>query len=217
MLLIPGWATDCGIFDPLDIRFNYLLPLDPSPAGFGEDLIKAIRGNNLKKISVLGWSMGAFMACDLLPEYGDCINEIFLVSARKRYAKIQNENIKILLMRSRKAFLRKFYHDCFSEEENDALSWFKENLLKDYLEEMELKQLLEGLDYLSGRRIDASALEGARVTFVHGREDKIAPIKEVMELKAEAPRARYIFIEGAGHMPFLTQKFKRIFDNESML
>ena len=212
ILLIPGWATDFRIFAPLDIRFNYLFPDDFSPFGFGADLARAMSESGMKKVSVLGWSMGAFVACDLLPKYAELVDEVILVGARIHYPKAENEKIKDLLIKNSKAFLYKFYRDCFSAEDKGAFTWFKENLLEDYLERTDLKNLFEGLDYLSARRMETSRLEDVNVTFVHGKLDKIAPLKEAEELKRALPSARAFYIEGAGHMPFLSQKFKRIFD-----
>ncbi|MBU0880591.1 MAG: alpha/beta hydrolase [Candidatus Omnitrophica bacterium] len=62
MLLIPGWATDYRIFNNLNIKYNYLLPVEFSPFMFSEDLLAAMKENGIKKISVLGWSMGGFIA-----------------------------------------------------------------------------------------------------------------------------------------------------------
>ncbi|MDP2912436.1 MAG: alpha/beta fold hydrolase [Candidatus Omnitrophota bacterium] len=41
MLLIPGWAADSGIFEPLDLPFNYFLPENISPLIFDEEFIKS--------------------------------------------------------------------------------------------------------------------------------------------------------------------------------
>ena len=214
ILLIPGWATDCRIFDSLDMRFNYLMPTIFSPIGFTDDLMEAMKDNGIKKISILGWSMGAFIACDIMKKHRDIIDEVILAGARKKYEKTQNEKIKTFLVKNRKGFLYKFYQDCFSGEDSRSLGWFEEHLLKDYLEVMSLEHLVEGLDYLSEHHIDASALEGSKVTFIHGREDRIAPIEEAMELVKEAPQARGVWMEKSGHIPFLSQKFKRVFNDK---
>ena len=66
ILLIPGWATDWRIFERLDIPFNYLLPKRVSPSE-AKKIINHIPGKLRKAgISVLGWSMGGFIAADLI-------------------------------------------------------------------------------------------------------------------------------------------------------
>jgi pimeloyl-ACP methyl ester carboxylesterase len=210
MLLIPGWATDYRIFNALNINYNYLLPVEFSPSIFCEDLLAAMEANGIKKISVLGWSMGGFIACDILSKYRDRVNEVIFVGVRRRYEKANNEKIKILLIKDRKAFLYKFYNDCISVD-SEAYKWFRAYLLKDYLESMKLDYLLDELDYLSEHQIEPKYLEGVKVTFVHGRKDRIAPIEEAMVLKEALPQARFISIEDAGHIPFFTQEFNRLF------
>ncbi|MBU0895916.1 MAG: alpha/beta hydrolase [Candidatus Omnitrophica bacterium] len=210
MLLIPGWATDYRIFNNLNIKYNYLLPVEFSPFMFSEDLLAAMKENGIKKISILGWSMGGFIACDIVSKYRDCVDEVIFVGVRRRYEKANNEKIKILLNKDRKAFLYKFYNDCISAD-SEAYKWFRAHLLKDYLESMPLDYLLGELDYLSEHQIEPKYLEGLKVIFVHGRKDRIAPIEEAMALKEALPQARFISIEGAGHIPFFTQEFNRLF------
>jgi len=210
MLLIPGWATDYRIFNTLDLNYNYLLPVEFSPYGFCEDLLMAMKGAGIKKISVFGWSMGGFVACDLVSKYRECVSELIFVGARREYEKASNEKIKRLLIKNRKAFLYKFYNDCISAD-SEAYKWFRTHLLKDYLERMKLDYLLDELDYLSEHRIEPGRLEGVKVTFIHGEKDGIAPIDEAMALKETLPQARFIPIEGAGHVPFFAQEFNRFF------
>ncbi len=206
-LLIPGWATDHRIFGAMDIGYNYMLPVEFSPFGFCEGLLEAMEENSVKKISVLGWSMGGFIACDLLSKHRDRVDEIILVSVRRGYEKADNEKIKQFLVKNRKGFLRKFYNDCLPGRGCAADKWFRSGLLKDYLKRMELSRLLEGLDYLSERRIEPESLKGVKVTLIHGRDDKIAPIKEALELKEDMPQARFIPMERAGHIPFFEPEF----------
>ncbi|MBN2453824.1 MAG: alpha/beta hydrolase [Candidatus Omnitrophica bacterium] len=214
ILLIPGWATDHRIFGSLDLPFNYLLPVEYSPFNFAGDLLSAMKKNGLKKISALGWSMGAFVICECLKQCVGAVDGVALVSARRAYERPDNENIKLLLMKNRKGFLRKFYSDCFPAAARDAYNRMKEGLLKDYCEGMELGRLVEGLDYLSSRRIDPRSLEGVPVKFIHGREDRIAPMEEAEAIKDELPQADFIVLDGEGHMPFLAKDFKRIFDEQ---
>jgi pimeloyl-ACP methyl ester carboxylesterase len=112
MLLIPGWATDYRIFDTLKINYNYLLPVEFSPFNFCDDLLAAMKDNDIKKISVLGWSMGGFVACDLMSKCRDRVNEIIFVGIRRRYEKVNIDKIKTFLVRNKKTFLHKFYNDC---------------------------------------------------------------------------------------------------------
>ncbi|MBI5123791.1 MAG: alpha/beta hydrolase, partial [Candidatus Omnitrophica bacterium] len=149
ILLIPGWASDYRIFSRLDLPLNYLVPTRFSPFNFEEGLLQSLEKNGLKKISILGWSMGAFLATDLLSHNRDRIDELILVGARKKYEKHGIDKIKMVLEKNKDAFLYKFYNECFSRDEKKAINWFKKTLLRDYLNGFTLDSLLEGLEYLS--------------------------------------------------------------------
>lgn len=209
-LLIPGWASDWRIFNTMNLDSNYLVPNVSLPFDFDKGLSGALEQNGLKKITVIGWSMGGFIAYGLLSKYRDIIDEAILISVRRRYEKESIENIKIYLKKNARAFLCKFYKDCFSPNESERLAWFKDNLLKEYLDLMDLDMLLEGLDYLSGAEIDTVNTGSTKLKLIHGDEDKIAPIKDAYELKRSMPKAEFIVVSGSGHMPFLNSNFKRI-------
>jgi pimeloyl-[acyl-carrier protein] methyl ester esterase len=214
ILLIPGWATDYRIFGSLDIRANYLIPVKFSPFDFEKDLLEAMSKNKLKSISIIGWSLGGFTAFDFLSKNKDKVDSVTFVSVRGGYKKEEIEGTRNYLNKNKTAFLYKFYNDCFSGNERDRLSCFKKGLMKNYLNEMSLETLFEGLDYLSASRITPQALKPGKVRFVHGAEDRIAPVKEAIELKDDMPGVELIVMEKTGHMPFLSESFKNIFDHE---
>lgn len=210
ILLIPGWATDYRIFVDLDLGFNYLLPLKFSPFDFEKGLKKAMEEYKLKKISMLGWSMGGFIASEFASRHRDNVDEIIFVSVREKYDPAEIEYIKMYLRKNCRGFLYKFYESCFSEFERARFGWFKNNLLKDYIDQISADILFEGLDYLSGRQFDTGGLRGQKVKFIHGEEDKVAPISEALKLKEGLPQAEFISLEKCGHIPFLNTDFNSI-------
>src|SRR3989338_3625511 len=94
-LLIPGWASDWRIFNTLNLNSNYLVPTAFSPFDFDKGLLDILKQNGLKKIAVMGWSMGGFIAYDLLSKYQDIVSESILISVSRRYEKENIEGIKI--------------------------------------------------------------------------------------------------------------------------
>ena len=207
MLLVSGWATDHRIFDLLDIKYNYLIPTDFSPFKLADDLPAALKENKIARVSMLGFSMGAFVIWDMLPRHEDMIDEVYLVSARRTYSRDNNETIKTILGRNKRGFLRKFYSDCFSENDKGSFEIFKRDLMKVYFEEMDLAHLFEGLDYLSSHRIEPHRGKNVKIRFVHGAEDRIAPIEEIKELVGQMPGVEFVPVEGAGHIPFFSPDF----------
>jgi pimeloyl-ACP methyl ester carboxylesterase len=213
ILLIPGWATDWRIFERLDIPFNYLLLKRVSPSE-AKKIINHIP-NELRKtgISILGWSMGGFIAADLIIENPNVFEKIVLVSMRQRYDANGIEHIRACLKRNARAYLHSFYSRLFSQDEKENKEWFK-GLSKKYLEDIGSLYLLEGLDYLSNIVLKTGLLNNPNVTFIHGENDSIAPIEEAALAISRAPLTRAIFIKGACHLPFLRKEFTEVFKEE---
>ena len=200
--LIPGWATDYRIFDSLNLEFNYLLPFNFSPFAFEDNLLNALKERRIDKVSLLGWSLGGFLAAEFAAKYPNLVEELVLISIRKKYKKKDIAGIKELLKKSKRGYLYKFYTQCFSGRK--SLSWFKKNLLKTYCEEFDLEYLLGTLDYLGKAKINTQGLAGVeRIKIIHGESDRIAPINEGREVQEAITGAELITIENSGHIPFL--------------
>lgn len=193
IILLPGWATDRRIFKTVESS-------------------RIFRQKPADKISLLGWSLGGFMAAEFASKYPDTVDELILVSIRIRYDPARLADIKRLLVKDKKAYLYKFYLESFSGEDNEGLDWFKKNLLKSYLQDMKTEDLIRGLDYLSQASIDHERLRRVeRIRIFHGTEDTIAPLKEAEEIGSRLPQAKFIPISGAGHCPFLSRGFRDMF------
>jgi pimeloyl-ACP methyl ester carboxylesterase len=208
LVLVPGWATDRRIFAALDLEFNYILPGNCAAGDFTKECARAMDGAKIDTASVLGWSLGGFLAGDLFKACPGRIEELILVGMREKYDASQLSAVRAYLARSRPGYLNKFYAECFSENEKDLLRRFREDLVKSYLREMETGVLLEGLDYLERARLDTESLRRADVRFVHGSLDRIAPAEGIVRLAERLPAAALTVIEGAGHAPFLRADFR---------
>lgn len=206
LVLIPGWASDYRIFAPLNLDFNYLLPQEFSPYTFAQGLLEALKRYNIKKISLFGWSLGGFLASEFAAKYASLIDELILVSIRKRYKREILAEIKKCLSKNKKGYLYKFYVQCFFQKKQ--MHWFKENLLKEYCEKLELNYLFQSLDYLENTDIKPEQLNNIkRVKIIHGENDCIAPVQEAMDIKNSLPQAKLIRIKDTGHIPFLRENF----------
>lgn len=208
VVLIPGWASDYRIFATLDLRFNYLIPRDCSPFSFEKSILAALKENSIKKISLFGWSLGGFVASEFASKYANLINEIILVSIRKRYKVEELIKIKEYLNKTKKGYIYKFYTQCFFEK--NQMNWFRKRLLKLYCKELSLDNLLKGLKYLENAEIKPAMLNDIKkITIIHGEHDSIAPMGEAIDIKDKIPRAKFVCIKDAGHIPFLSDDFKR--------
>jgi len=212
LVLLPGWASDGRIFGNLDLDYNYLIPLRTALTTFEKDLANLLRKQSLSKISLLGWSLGGFLACDFARKFPDRVNELILLGIRERFKDSVLKDAEEALRKNRRAYLYRFYLNCFSDADHESLSWFKKNLLTDYLAGMDLKTLVRGLNYLGRCRIEPSLLAGIKkIAIFHGSQDKIAPLGEALNIKSRLPGARFVRMEKLGHIFFLNPKFKENF------
>lgn len=214
LVLIPGWAFDYRIFSTLDLSYNYLLPTKFYPFSFAEDLLAILNKESIEKISLLGWSLGGFLAGDFARKNPERVDELILLSIRKNYEPRALKEIETKLKKNKPAFLYKFYQECFSLQDKESFVWFRKNLLKDYIREMNLKDLISGLDYLSGASLQMESLNRLkRIRIFQGKEDRIAPLPEALKLKVNLPQVEFVCIPQAGHLPFLNPQFKQRFNH----
>lgn len=204
IVLIPGWATDYRIFDKLRLKFNYIIPVSFSPWDFAESLADFLLKNNIRTISLFGFSLGGFVAAEFSSQYPELINSLILVSIRKKYKVDEIEDVRKNLKKNKKAYLYKFYKLSFYKREE--LLKFKDTLLKFYLDNLQLNYLLNTLDYLGGSVMRPDKFETVKdIKIIHGEEDYIAPIKEAIQLKNNLDSARLITFKETGHNPFFKE------------
>jgi len=201
IVLIPGWATDHRIFDKLDIDYDYIVPTELDPETFNEDLLKYAVENNKHKFSLFGWSMGGNIAAKFADENPLFVEKIMLASVKEKYDRTSIENIKKLIHEGKKAYLYKFYADCFAPAEKEQYLAFKSSLQKEYLEKDE-DYLIKGLDYLVDNPIDIKRLLDKDVEFIYGGNDRIVQVTDVLKMKNSLPKAKFTLHQTKGHMPF---------------
>jgi len=202
IVLLPGWATDHRIFEKLDIAYNYIIPVEFEPDSLPYDLVQYLQNNDFRSVSIYGWSLGGFAGADFAVKYPYMVDEIILAGVKEKYQKEGIDKIKGLLSENRKAYLYKFYRDCFSAKDKDPYIWFKETLMADYLSSFDEEKLIKGLDYLLNMPLNLEELGKMNPRFVYGAADKIVPAAEVMALKKKIPSAEFVFVDGKGHFTF---------------
>jgi pimeloyl-ACP methyl ester carboxylesterase len=218
ILLIPGWALDSKIFGCcrdktrhvstignqknlfLDVKYNYIILEYINPNNCLDDILNIMKKFKLEKISVLGLSLGGYIAYNFAKEHPQKIDEIILVGMREKYSLQEIEKVKLYLTKNKKLYLEKFYKNCFSVSQNNDWEYFENNLLEYYLNKFSLDELLMGLDYLGKQKLEPEILKNINVTFVNGKNDVIAPINDIMNFKNKLKEAKYIFLDNIGHI-----------------
>lgn len=206
IVLVPGWASDYRVFDNLELDFNYLVVVDFLPDFFKKELVSSLKLHGLSRVSLIGWSLGGFAACEFSSEYSSYVEKLFLVSVRQKYEKAEIELIKERVRKNRKGYLRRFYSQCFHDP--FLREYFEKEFAKRYYRDLNQECLIKGLDYLAKEAVRTEGLENLEnVKIVHGEFDNIAPLEEARNIADGLPRADFIVVKGAGHMPFLRKDF----------
>jgi len=215
LVLIPGWATDWRIFDGLELDYNYLYPTKLDIADFNQALFSRMEQLKISKISMFGFSLGGFLATEFAASHPEKIAKLILLGVRKRYDPQLLKDIKRQIRYFRRPWLYKLYLNCFSKADTSGWEWFRKNLLKEYLDKFNSDGLIRGLDYLSSHALNLEILKRIEdVRIFHGSDDLIAPVKEVLEIKADLPQAKFTLLADRGHLFFLSGDFRERFYNE---
>lgn len=174
------------------------MPVLFHPFDFQEKLLQIIQAQKISKISLVGFSLGGFIAADFAAKYPDLVDDVCLVGIRKQYPRKNLDMVAGLLRKNKTIFLHGFYRQCFYEKK--AWEWFKQNLLKDYCQNFDEEYLLQGLLCLEQAYIDVEKLQIVKnVRILHGQHDKIAPLSEAREIAGQLPQSTFVRFETAGH------------------
>ena len=210
LVIVPGWGFDGRVFAGLDWPYEWQVADGDSILSPTDRVEQIVGGLKSEKVSLLGWSMGGFAACEFAGRRPELVDEVVLVGMRRKYDQGELADMRRGLEKNRAACLKRFYRRCFAKEEMGRYQWFKGTLLEHYLETLSAERLVGELDWLGQAEMrpdDLGQIETIR--FVHGSDDAIAPIEEVRELVDCMPQAQLIAFEQTGHLPFLRDDFTR--------
>jgi len=217
LVLLPGWATDHRIFLRLNLDYNYLKAEIFNPFNFKELLVNELNSLGIAKASLFGWSQGGFACAEFTSQYPQKVDELILLGVKSGYDTEILKGLEVKLKKNSKAYLYKFYLECFAQEDKAALDWFREHLLEDYVNGFTFEELKLGLDYLSKAVLNAGlSLETGKIRFFHGDKDKIAGFNEAQKLGPIFPKAEFSCIRGTGHLVFLHPRFRQVFYQDAL-
>lgn len=202
VLFLPGWGFSGQILDVAEKRFPWSRPVAPlDPATALSEILAFLAENNCDTVQLVGWSMGAFLACDFASAFPQKVASLTVLGMRALWPSAEISAIRVALAADPLLFLRDFYRKSllgykkeylrFAAEQQDAL-----------MESLDMQVLGRGLDYLAQWRMPVQGMQ-CPVFCWHGRRDIIAPVTE----QGIIPGASATIIEHGGHALFFGREF----------
>jgi pimeloyl-ACP methyl ester carboxylesterase len=210
MVLLPGWATDGRIFEGVLPGVTAVTTGPLRPEGFSRRLAAFLGRAAGGAVTVVGWSLGGFLAAEFAREYPDRVRRVVLVGIRREYPEGDVAGVLRSLSADPGACLTAFYTRCFFPSQVPAYRRFRAGLQATYLREMDGGSLREGLSYLAGARLSGGTLPACPVAIVHGEKDVVAPLAEAEGVAREGGNATFHPLPGAAHAAFLADGFRAV-------
>jgi len=210
LVLLPGWATDGRIFEGVLPGVAAVTTGPLRPEGFSRRLAAFLDRTARGPVTVVGWSLGGFLAAEFAREYPDRVRRVVLVGIRREYPEGDVGAVLRSFSADPGGCLSGFYAQCFFPSQMPAYRRFRAGLQAAYLREMDGGALREGLSYLAGARLSGETLPVCPVAIVHGEKDVIAPLAEAEGVAREGANATFHPLPGAAHAAFLADGFRAV-------
>ena len=210
MVLLPGWATDRRIFEGALPGVTAVTTGPLRPEWFSRRLAAFLDRTAHGPVTVVGWSLGGFLAAAFAREYPDRVRRVVLVGIRREFPEGDVAGVLRSLSADPGACMTAFYAKCFFPSQMPAYRRFRAGLQAAYLREMDGGALREGLSYLAGARLSGETFPACPVAIVHGENDVVAPLAEAEGVAREGGNATFHPLPGAAHAAFLADGFRAL-------
>jgi pimeloyl-[acyl-carrier protein] methyl ester esterase len=190
------------------------------------DIHQILSSIGILKFSLIASSMGGLVALELYRMVPQDIMRISLVGVISKFAKGPNYPAGLELDKIRTlsrqfdgdyaSILDIFFRSLFTmkERESDRFKWFKQMRAKEPLpQQIALKYFLDILEKTDLRDRVASVI--CPLQFITGTDDYICPRAIMDWVAGHAHNARFSFIDGCGHLPFLVkaEEYNRLLED----
>lgn len=201
-VFLPGWGFDGRILRLLKPSPDWIYPetfLEPDT--IEQDILHLVAECNIKRIRIVGWSMGAMLGLDFAAKYPEKVGSLILVSLRSHWPEHEIKKLQVEFAENPEDFLKGFYRKCFLGDK-EYYRIFCKTLEPLYLNaaDMNIERLQRGLKFLE-KYAFPSPVPGIPVRLIHGKQDIIAPVAEMPILKG----SKVELIENSGHAAFLAE------------
>jgi len=185
-LFISGWA---GFRQALDVpqEWHFIVPF----IDFDEEGILKLLSNKSGSI-LIGWSTGGHIVLKNLDFFSERFEKIIIVAGFKRFTNYVNQRI-----------IRKMIQKMEIEPESVIKEFLKNVGAKPYVpENIDKKTMIKGLEFLINSNFINQNIIFKNLTFIHGREDIILPLKALYDLKALFKGCSFFVVEGSHWINF---------------
>jgi pimeloyl-[acyl-carrier protein] methyl ester esterase len=226
LVLLPGWGMDATVWEPIaaGLAQHYeLILIDwyraQTVGDFKTGAVEAIERKVAGRFAVLGWSLGSLVALELTKEYRDRLDHLIIFSGTSRFTLDRSSGyiagwpkpvlnkMQFNLGKDQSATIAAFYDAIFSElDKEQGIPERFWGIAGKFQDQLKSPNLIAGLEYLL-RTDHRPLLKDLQIPalLIHGSEDQICPLSAAEFIKSQLMGLkRLIVIDGAGHMPFLT-------------
>ncbi|MBN1869138.1 MAG: alpha/beta hydrolase [Candidatus Omnitrophica bacterium] len=184
-----------------------------------KDLKFLLEQTDVKKVTVVGSSIGGLVALKLYEIFPENIARMIFVGSMPKFSKsgdyphgLDIERIRKLgkhLQTDYPSIINIFFRSLFTRQERQTRRFKWLQIFRRTDEAPMQKALLEYLDILEKEDL-REVLKRVHVPmqFINGREDEICTKETVAFLKELSPHSRFDFFEECGHFPFLSKPYE---------
>ena len=190
---------------------KWLTPMAAVAGTVADTVADAIRALGISRCTIVGHSMGGYVALALCERHPDLLDGLVLLSSTPNPdspEKAENRRREIALVKAGKKELlaRVAPAAGFAEENCDRMKDYIEDLTEQVFitEDDGIVALLNGM---IDRKDQNAMLRETRVPvlFILGRKDNYIPVEVAEKMVADHPEARVVWLENSGHMGFLEE------------
>jgi len=186
-----------------------------------DDAVQKIINKNKKKFSVIGFSMGGFIAIKLAVEYPEILDKLVLIGTNARHI---SQKRKLLLEKSlttlnknnfAKLFYQKNYSSYFSDKDLKNTSY--QNTVYSMAKQLGYKTFLNQTNLIVKRHNQLNKLNKivSKTLIIRGKNDKLSSNSMNNELNKKIKYSVYKEIKNSSHFVMLEQPkiFNKIVTN----
>ena len=201
-VFLPGWGFDGRILRLLNPFPSWIYPETfLEPGTIEQDILHLVAECNIKRIRIVGWSIGAMLGLDFAAKYPEKVGSLILISLRSHWPEHEIKKLQVEFAENPENFLKGFYRKCFLGDKESYRNFCK-TLEPLYLKDIDTNggKLQQGLDFLKKYKTPTQ-VSAIPVRLIHGKQDIIAPVTEMATLKG----ADVEIVENSGHAAFLAE------------